>query len=206
MSDLIDMSSQFKGLPMADLIGSPLSAACDAQLKLATATANFIKTIGFLPPTDPSKSDVGPTRTASFAYSRNTPTGKEDVTLEVPLLAIVKVPSLSVTRVDISFDMEVKSSSVQKESEDKSGRFSADASVGWGCFSLKVHMEGSVATHKENTRTSDNSAKYHVEVHAEDSGMPEGLARVLDIMHESITSPPSPAAATPPAPATGGGS
>jgi hypothetical protein len=30
MSDLIDMASQFKGLPMGDLIGSPLTAACDA--------------------------------------------------------------------------------------------------------------------------------------------------------------------------------
>jgi hypothetical protein len=39
-----------------------------------------------------------------------------------------------------------------------------------------------VATHKENTRSSDNSAKYHVAVHAEDKGMPEGLARVMDIL------------------------
>jgi len=68
---------------------------------------------------------------------------------------------------------------------------SADASVGYGCFSLKVHVEGSVSSHKENTRSSDNSAKYHVEVHAEDRGMPEGLARVLDIMQQAITPPPA---------------
>lgn len=194
MSELIDMASQFKGLPMADLIGSPLSAACDAQLKLATATANFIKIIGFMPPADPSKDPdgVGATRMAKFGFSRNTgdPAGKEDVVLEVPMLAIVKIPSLSITRVDITFDMEVKSSSVSKESTDANTKFAADASVGWGCFSLKVHVEGSVATHKENTRSSDNSAKYHVEVHAEDSGMPEGLARVLDIMHQAILPPP----------------
>ena len=35
-------------------------------------------------------------------------------------------------------------------------------------------------------RTSDNSAKYHVAVHAEDRGMPEGLARVMDIMQSAI--------------------
>ena len=40
--------------------------------------------------------------------------------------------------------------------------------------------------HKENTRSSDNSAKYHVQVLAEDTGMPEGLARVLDILHTAI--------------------
>ena len=80
-------------------------------------------------------------------------------------------------------------------------KMAADASVGWGPFSLKVHVEGSVASHKENTRESDQSAKYHVAVRAEDKGMPEGLARVLDIMNSAIapttirsnTSPAAPA-------------
>lgn len=115
-----------------------------------------------------------------------TGTEDEDVVMDVPLLAIVKVPSLFIDTVDITFDMEVKSSSSQKESEDKAGKFSADMEAGWGCFSIKVHVEGSVATHKENTRSSDNSAKYHVEVHASDKGMPEGLARVMDIMNSAI--------------------
>lgn len=200
-SELIDMASQFKGLPMADLIGSPLQAACDAQLKLAAATANFIQTVGFAPDaTDPSK--PGEIRTVNFSFDRQVlkpdptdpskaPTnGTERVDMKVPLLAVVNIPALAITKVDVTFDMEVKSSSMSKDSEDKSGKFSADASVGWGVFSLKVHVEGSVATHKENTRSSDNSAKYHVEVHAEDRGMPEGLARVLDIMNRAITAPP----------------
>ncbi|HXP01260.1 MAG TPA: DUF2589 domain-containing protein [Luteibacter sp.] len=187
--ELVNMSSQFKGLPMGDLIGAPLSAACEAQVKLAQATADFIKVIGFLPPASANDPNgVGATRTASFKFKRpvDNPTGngiaEEEVELEVPLLAIVKVPNLSITNVDITFDMEVKSSFSQTESEDKKGEFSADMSIGWGIFSAKVHVAGSVATHKENTRTSDNSAKYHVAVHAEDKGMPEGLARVMDIL------------------------
>ena len=43
----MNMGDQFKGLPMADLIGGPLMAASDAQVKLANATADFIKVIGF---------------------------------------------------------------------------------------------------------------------------------------------------------------
>jgi len=196
MSELVDMASQFKGLPMADLIGSPLTAACDSQIKLAAATADFIKTIGFLPPTaDAAKADpnaIGGTRIAKFGFSRNLADGtKEDVILDVPLLAIVKVPALSIIKVDITFDMEVKSSSASKESKDASLKVGVEASGGWGPFSVKVNVEGSVATHKENTRSSDNSAKYHVEVHAEDSGMPEGLARVLDIMNQAISAPPA---------------
>ncbi len=202
MSDgLVDMASQFKGLPMGDLIGGPLQAACDAQISLANATANFIKVVGFLPPTpEQFKADpqaVGGVRTAGFKFKRPkvipaadgqgpSTTELEEVELEVPLLALVKVPALFIDSVDITFDMEVKSSTSSKESEDKTGKFSSDMEVGWGCFSLKVHLEGSVATHKENTRTSDNLAKYHVAVHAADKGMPEGLARVLDILHTAI--------------------
>jgi hypothetical protein len=195
--ELVNMASQFKGLPMGDLIGGPLNAACEAQVKLAQATADFIKVIGFLPPasgaTDPYS---GGTRTALFKFKRPVeangplqngapPISEEEVELSVPLLAIVKVPNLSITRVDITFDMEVKSSFSSKESTDAEASLDAEMSFGWGMFKGTVKVHGSVATHKENTRSSDNSAKYHVEVHAEDSGMPEGLARVLDILQTS---------------------
>lgn len=195
--ELINISSQFKGLPMADLIGGPLSAACDSQIKLAQATANFIRVVGFLPPEsggdgkDPYA--VGKTRTALFRFKRpvdnpdpatqgENPICEEEVELEVPLLAIVKVPNLSIYSVDINFDMEVKSSFSSKESNDYSASLKAGLKVGWGVFSATVNIQGSVSSHKENTRTSDNSAKYTVSVHAEDKGMPEGLARVMDIL------------------------
>jgi len=194
--ELVNMSDQFKGLPMGELIGGPLNAACEAQVKLAQATADFIKVIGFLAPSSDADPYSGGTRTALFKFKRpvDNPAVKpgeansileEDVELCVPLLAIVKVPNLSITTVDVSFDMEVKSSFSSKESTDASASLEASMSFGWGIFSGSVKIHGSVATHKENTRTSDNSAKYHVLVHAEDKGMPEGLARVLDILQTS---------------------
>ena len=208
--ELVNMSSQFKGLPMGDLIGGPLTAACDAQVKLAQATADFIKLIGFMPPDPQNANAQQATRTATFRFKRPvdappTPAGgtppagggifEEEVEITVPMLAIVKVPALSITTVDVNFNMEVKSSFASKESQDMSASASLDASVNWGVFSAKVHIQGSVATHKENTRTSDNSARYEVKVHAEDKGMPEGLARVLDILQSAVAprkvSPPA---------------
>lgn len=199
MSELVNISSQFKGLPMSDLIGGPLTAACDSQIKLAQATANFIRTVGFLPPppdpnnATPDPNAVGGTRTALFRFKRPVdnldpatkdaqPFAEEEVELEVPLLAIVKVPNLSIYTVDVNFEMEVKSSFKATESQDYSASMQSELKFGWGLFSAKVNIQGSVASHKDNTRTSDNSAKYTVAVHAEDKGMPEGLARVLDIL------------------------
>lgn len=198
--------SEFKGLPVEDLIAGPLTAACDAQVRLANATADFIKVIGFQPPTAEQLTDdpnaVGAPRTVSFSFTRPTPAipadnttdpvtpaqpaGTETVVLTVPQLAIVKVPALSVTNVNIVFDMEVKSSSSTKSSTDEALSASVDASGKWGGVKVNVHIQGSVATHKENTRTTDNSAKYHFEVTAQDNGMPEGLKRVLDIMNSAI--------------------
>ena len=163
MSDLVNISSQFKGLPMGDLIGGPLTAACDSQIKLAQATASFIRSVGFLPP-DPANTDpnaVGATRTALFRFKRPVdnldpatkaaqPFAEEEVELEVPLLAIVKVPNLSIQKVDINFEMEVKSSFSTKESSDYAASMQAEMKVGWGIFSAKVNIQGSVAAHKES--------------------------------------------------------
>ncbi|MGL5007995.1 MAG: DUF2589 domain-containing protein [Plesiomonas sp.] len=184
---LESMQNQFSGLPMESLIGTPLKAACDAQVMLAQSTVNFIRDVGF---------EGNKTRTADFSYSRHIVTGKdglgndiigkEDVGLEVPVLAIVNIPSLMVDDVDITFDMEVKSAESSKETQDTKGDFSAKAKLGWGPFSITASVSGSVATHKENTRSSDNSAKYHVRVHASQAGTPEGLSRVLDIIQDSV--------------------
>ncbi len=63
---------------------------------------------------------------------------------------------------------------------------SAQARIGWGPFSAKVNISGSISTHKENTRSTDQSAKYHVQLHAADDGMPEGLARVMGMISQAV--------------------
>jgi hypothetical protein len=211
------IAGEFKGLPMEALIGGPLTAACDAQVKLANATADFIKVIGFNPPAgaNPGADEVGTIRTASFTFTRPVPPRDavaavpatatspalpaisaipagttEAVNLTVPMLALVQIPALSIKTVDIVFDMEVKSSSSTKSSTDEALSVKADASAKWGVVKASISIQGSVAAHKENTRSTDNSAKYHVEVTATDTGMPEGLRRVLDIMNSAIVPVP----------------
>ncbi len=182
------MGQEFQGLPMEQLIGAPLKAACDANLNLAQTTADFIKTVGF----DEEGKKI---RTAEFSFNRpmvthdengNEIIKQEKVDIDVPLLAIVQIPSLKVDLVDITFDMEVKSSESSKEVKDSKGEFSGKAKIGIGPFSASVKVSGSVSSHKENTRSTDKSAKYHVQVKATDHGMPEGLARVLDFMNQAI--------------------
>jgi len=195
------ISDQFRGLPMGDLVGAPLIAACDAQIRLAQATAEFISKVGF---EEGEGGAPGKTRTSDFSFSRpvQDATGnwtEETVGLKVPLLSIVKVPTLAVENVDITFDMEVKASTNDKSSLD----IGAKVDASWGGFGAKVSVQGSVASHKENTRTSDNSAKYHVNVQARDAGMPEGLARVMDILQTAVVATTAKAPSPTPPPSNG---
>ena len=188
----MSIASQFSALPMEDLIGGPLQAAATAQGKLASITSDFITSVG-LEDTGGGKLAA---RTVDFKYQKpvkssktDAKTGavtdtwsKQDMNLQVPLLSIVKSPNLQVKEVDITFDMEVKASTASQTTSAQDAKVSASWK-GWGA---KVSFQGSVSNKQESQRSSDTSAKYHVEVKAQDDGAPEGLMKVLDILGESI--------------------
>ncbi len=189
--ELVKMSDQFQGLPMGNLIGGPLSAACDSQIMLARATSDFINDVGF----DENKK----IRMVDFSFSKpehiDQPDGSivtkaQDYKVSVPFISIVSVPTLQVQDVDVSFNMEVKSSFSESSKQDRQAAFEAEGSGGIGPFRVRVKMSGSVSSSKESQRSSDNSAKYAVRVTAKQSGTPEGLSRVLDILQQSIAPVP----------------
>lgn len=165
---------------MKNLIGGPLSAAADASLALANSTATFINTVGF--------DERGRTRTVKFGYQQTSQnddgtTNNDEMNVDIPLLAITPIPNLQIDNVDVLFDMEVKETSKSESSND----LSASGSATIGFLGFKMTVTGSVSAHQSNTRSSDNSAKYHVEVNASNYGTPEGLARVLDMMAANIS-------------------
>lgn len=174
------VAEQFAGLNMGQLIGGPLSAAADASLALANSTAKFINTVGF--------KRNGELQTVAFQYQKRSvnedgTSNLDEMKVDMPLLAIVPIPNLQIDEVNILFDMEVKESIKEESSMD--GTLSASATLNVGFF--KVSVSGSVSAHSSNTRSSDNSAKYHVDVRATNHGTPEGLARVLDMMAANIS-------------------
>lgn len=173
------IAEQFAGLRMDQLIGGPLSAAADASTLLANSTASFINRVGF--------DNKGNVRNVAFGYQRRTPnedgtSSIDEMKVSVPLLAIVPIPNLQIDEVNILFDMEVKQSERSESSLDMGATL--DASAKFGC--VKVNVSGSVSSHQSNTRSTDNSAKYHVDVRATNHGIPEGLARVLDMMAANV--------------------
>lgn len=124
---LVEMSSQFGGLDMGSLIGGPLQAACRAQTMLAGATADFLTKVCM----DDDGNGKLTAKTVNFSFQRSNYDNKgkpvmEDVNLNVP---VVKVPSLSVDTVDVTFDMEVKPSKSYEDRDDTNVGFDANAGL-----------------------------------------------------------------------------
>jgi hypothetical protein len=176
----MSMADEFKGLPIEDLVGAPLIAAANAQGKLALTTAQFIDQVGM---------SNGNVRTVNFNYETSSSAGQTvQNTISVPLLSVVNIPSLAVKKANVDFTMEVKAQSRDVSSTQAS--ISTTASYGGSWWSpVSVKVTGSVATSSEHTRATDKSAKYNISVEARDDGMPEGLARVLDILAANVKNP-----------------
>ena len=134
---LVNMSDQFGGLPMDQLIGGPLKAACNAQTLLAKASSDFIQEVGL--DTD-ATGKIMAARTVDFSFNKpvQAPDGTttmEKVDLQVPLLAIINTPALSVKEAEVRFTMEVKSSTSSKTTSDSKADLTAHAKYNAGFFS-----------------------------------------------------------------------
>lgn len=170
---------QFAGIEIDNLIAAPLTAAADTSVQLAKSTADFIKKVGC--------DGEGRTRTVTFGYQKINVneygmTSLDNMKVDVPLLAIVPIPNLQVDEINVLFDIEVKQSERKDTSIDMAAGLTGSANI----FAPKISISGNVSAHSNNTRSSDNSAKYHVDLKAANHGTPEGLARVLDIMAASV--------------------
>ena len=184
--NLVSMAQQFSGLPMDSLIGGPLNAAAKANANMALTQTKFLLDTCFSKEKD---GDNYKPIMISMELERGVLTPavlKEDGTVDtpaqvdtvvtkfnLPILTIIPLNSLAVETVDIGFEMEVKSSYGEEESESstqkKSGEVSFEAKVGYGCFSATI--QGSTSYSSEDTKSRNshyeksNSAKYTVGVH-----------------------------------------
>lgn len=115
------IAQQFAELPMAILIGAPLDAAIAAMGKAAISTKDFIEGVGLEKQPDGSQK----ARTVDFAYTHVMQ--KEDgsvvelpARVSAPLLAIVPIPSITMSRIHIKFDMAVTQAEVDTSATEAS--------------------------------------------------------------------------------------
>lgn len=204
---LLSMAQQFSGLPMDSLIGGPLQAAANAQQGLAMTQTQYILNTGFNQTKDAQGNITYTPITATIEMGQSQPvvaadgsvtTASSHLNVDFPLITMIPIPSLAVTEVDITFDMEVKSSYTHETDSETSSKTheegSFDAKAGWGCFSVEVKgavsHDSSQSNSDKQTYQKSNDAKYHVEVKAAQQPIPDGIKMLLEMFSKNMTMTP----------------
>ncbi len=174
------IADQFSGLPLEDLMATPVIAGVHAQTAARKEYVQGLFEIAF-------EDDKKTTRVLEMTFNR--PIEDNDggistqiVKVEAPILGIVPVPALMVSHVKAEFTMEIKTQDSSKNARD--AEVTAEASVGWGPW--KASISGKVTTHSENSRQTDQSAKYTCSIEAEQAAPVEGMSKLMDLLASAV--------------------
>lgn len=207
-NELVSMAQQFTGLPMNALIGAPLNAAAEANAAMALTQTKFILDTCFSYQSGKDNEVTYKPTMITMSLTRGViqPQPEKDgkveapkvvavtTTFDLPLLTIIPINSLGVDNVNITFEMEVKSSYAEEQTDTTEKNIQASASfdvkVGWGPISAEVKGSASYdqkdsSTHSTHYQKS-NSAKYTVLVHAGQLPIPKGVNTIIEAYTNAI--------------------
>lgn len=175
-----EMANKMTGLPMRELIASPLIAVCEAQTMLTSSSFDFMNKIGF--------NSANKTRLLEFEFERSVKNidgsmGTNTVAVKAPLLGLVTTPNLLIEDVHIEFQMEVTTTEMLKQKTDAEALAKASYK-GW--FGLSAEMQGKVSSSRETTRSTNQTAKYQVSINARQQPPSEGMSKLMDLFASCI--------------------
>ena len=172
------VAGELQSLPFGSLIGGPLDAAIEAQARAAMSSVNFIRQIGF--------DDKGAVQNISFTATK----GDVHSEITVPLLTIVPIPFIRIDEMTIDFKANITSTTESEDKTVESVNKQAKVSASARYLFFKAELEASISSKKDSESTK--SSKYAVEttidvhVHAVQDELPAGLAKMLNILTDTI--------------------
>ena len=188
----------FVGLPIEELICNPIIGAAKGQRALAQETLSFVEDLAFTGKENKDGSKEANIINVNLDRLTNSSTTGEvahvNQKIQMPVISLVNFPNFAMDTMEIDFEMEVKQSSAntstaaKSKTTDSGAEVKASASWGWGSASVKAHhnVSGTVSSSKTNTRSTDFSAKYHVNATAKQLPPAEGMARFTQILASVI--------------------
>lgn len=182
-------------IPYGTLIGSPMTAAVEAQALAAQSSVNFIKAVGFDGATEDEA--FGNVRQVTFEFQKTATDGTaRTISLNVPILTIVPIPFLRIEDMTIDFTSKISEEMVKKTGSSNSVDFNTEVSGSYGAFFSPVKVKfkaGLSAKHSSTRSTSNRYSTEHtinINVRAVQDDIPAGMSRVLDILESAIQEPP----------------
>jgi len=195
------VADAFVGLPIETLILDPILACAKGQAALAQTTLDFVEQLAFEPSEEGDNDRKAKVLNIKLDRLANNPEGtlqNIEQKVQMPLLPLVTIPNFSLDTMEIDFMMEVKTSQTDNESNTSTDTSETAASVeaegkaGWGFWSASVKASastktsGTVSSSKDTQRTSDQSAKYQINVKAKQNEPAEGMSKFTQILSSMI--------------------
>jgi len=170
-SDPVTFSpAEFEQLNLDSIIYAPLAATIKAHVQAANTTLDYIE-------------QVNKMGDKTFTRTTKDSTGTDVTkTISVPTLALVKVPNINFDSLSLDFEYSISQVYMSKSSRD----FALGGNAGGGIGPIKFGLKGSYSNSKSSSNTINKSGSLSIKVHASESAMPEGLAKVINWLTQSV--------------------
>lgn len=190
MSELVE---ELNSLDFGVYIGGPLQAAVQAQQASSMAAVDFLQEVAF-------EENGTKIRYVDFDYEKKIPNPdydaaepegpdnqqylSSDVSIKVPFITMLQVPSLRIDTLDIDFNARLTST----QTSSLNTKFSASASLGINYKIVNFKASASYQRTSSRGEKVEKSYSLNVKVHAVQDELPAGLDRVLTLLEDSIVS------------------
>jgi hypothetical protein len=166
--------AEFSKIPLDFIISTPLLTTIEAHKVAAATTLDFVRELS-------GKKETFVTKVEAGANAKT-----QEIT--VPTLSIVKVPSLNFDSLSVSFSYNI--SQVTTEKNDKKSKAALDVGT-TGLLSkfVSAQLTGSIENTSSRENTANRGGTLDIKIHVSESGLPPGLAKVINAITENIEVP-----------------
>lgn len=175
MANEIVPAAEFQSLPLEFIISAPLLGVIKAQAIAAQATLDFINTFK--------------TQTVEFENVTTATTdgnaSVQNVTVKAPLLAMTPIPHIRIDSFTTHFKYEISQVVSEKKSLDMGISLEA-GTTGLLANFVKASLKGNVSSQSSSESVMNRSGVLEITLHASEAPIPEGLARILNLLAKTI--------------------
>lgn len=196
-----NIGSIMQTLDLRSMLSSPFIAAQEAQAQVASSTLSFLQSYAFEKDSAGNNTDNLKTFSVNTFVddpvdSSNGVIVQKKKTLTLPILTLLNVPALQISKVEV--DLTIKIESQTSSQSQSSLDFTAGASLQAAAKYNVLFSSGSMSASADTRVTSSNSskdsidsnssAKYDIRMSAENKP-PAGLSMIMDFCNRSDGAP-----------------
>jgi hypothetical protein len=175
MPNEIVPAAEFQSLPLEFIISAPLLGVIKAQAVAAQATLDFINAF---------KSQTVDFENVTSASAKGKTT-EQKVSIKAPMLAMTPVPHLRIDSFTTHFKYEISQVVTEKKALDMGISLEAGTTGLLSSF-VKASLKGSVSSQSSTESVMNRSGVLEITLHASEDVIPEGLARILNLLAKTI--------------------